>query len=146
MSSLSPLFTMNLISCLVLTTLVFCAVSCRSTDQKKETPETRETSRLGAVDPHSRIGGYYRLRRGMNGFYQNVPIFTQVLPDRYLMRGHIIQLLDPSVSEGWARVKNEDLEIGYVKFENIKIVAEEKQPRPKERGMDDELDQRMRSR
>ena len=82
----------------------------------------------------------------MNGFYNSVPIFTQVLPDRYLMRGHIVQLLDPSVSEGWARVKNEDLEIGYVQFENLKIVPPEKQPKPKQRGMDDELDHRMKSR
>ena len=126
--------------------LVCGAASCRSASRKKETPETRESSRLGAIDPQAENGGYYRLKRTMNGFYNNVPIFTQVLPDRYLMRGHIVQLLDPSVSEGWARVKNEDLEIGYVQFENLKIVPPEKQPKPKQRGMDDELDQKMKSR
>ena len=119
--------------------------SCRSSGKKKETDETREISRLRAVDPETQIGGYYRLKRSMNGFFNNVPIFTQVLPDRYLMRGHIVQLLDPSVSGSWARVKNEDLEIGYVEFENIKIVPEEKQPKPKRRGMDEELDQKMKS-
>ena len=135
---------MKLLPFLLMTLLALGAASCRSAQKKKETAGTRELSRLGAVDPETQVGGYYRLKRSMNGFYGNVPIFTQVLPDRYLMRGHIIQLLDPSVTEGWARVKNEDLEIGYVQFENIRIVTEEKQPRPKRRGMDEELDQKMK--
>ena len=136
---------MKLVPLLLLPVLALGAVSCRASGKKKETAETREISRLGAIDPDAQIGGYYRLKRTMNGFFNNVPIFTQVLPDRYLMRGHIVQLLDPSVSDGWARVKNEDLEIGYVDFENIKIVPAEKQPKPKRRGMDDELDQKMKS-
>ena len=81
------------ISLLLLTVLAFGAASCRSSGKKKETAETRETSRLGAAKPGAQLGGYYKLKRSMNGFYNNVPIFTQVLPDRYLMRGHIIQLL-----------------------------------------------------
>ena len=136
---------MKLIPFLLLSVLALGTASCRSAGKKKETAGTREISRLGAIDPGTRIGGYYRLKRSMNGFYNNVPIFTQVLPDRYLMRGHIVQLLDPSVSDGWARVKNEDLQIGYVPFENIKIVPEEKQPKPKRRSMDEELDQKMKS-
>lgn len=135
---------MKLLPFLLMTLLAFGAASCRSAKKKKETAGTRELARLGAVVPETQVGGYYRLRRSMNGFYNNVPIFTQVLPDRYLGRGHIIQLLDPSVTGGWARVKNEDLEIGYVQFENIRIVKEEKQPKPKRRGMDEELDQKMK--
>ncbi len=137
---------MKLLPYLILTALTLGAASCRSSGRKKNTAETREISRLGALDPDARIGGYYRLKRSMNGFYNNVPIFTQVLPDRYLMRGHVVQLLDPSVADGWARVKNEDLEIGYVPFENLKIVPEHKQPKPKARGMDDELDQKLNQR
>ena len=49
-----------------------------------------------------------------------------------------------STAKRWARVKNEDLQIGYVKFENIKIVHPEEQPQPKERRMDEELDQNMK--
>lgn len=130
---------------LLLPVLALGGASCRSSVKKKETAETRELFRLGTLDPDLQVGGYYRLKGTMNGFFNNVPIFTQVLPDRYLMRGHIVQLLDPSVSDGWARVKNEDLDIGFVEFENIKIVPQEKQPRPKPRSMDEELDQKMRS-
>jgi hypothetical protein len=117
--------------------------SCRSSPAKRDTPENRETARLGAVEPLAQTGGYYRLKSGMNGFYFKVPNYTDMLPSRFLLRGHIVQLLDASVGDGWARVKNEDLQIGYVKFESIKIVPPEKQPQPKERGMDEELDQNM---
>jgi hypothetical protein len=122
------------------------AAACRSSGKKKETAETREISRLGAINPDAQTGGFYRLRRSMNGFYFQIPNFTDVLPNRFLMRGHIVQLLDPTVGDGWARVKNEDLQIGYVQFENIKIVPYEDQPKPKVRSMDEELDRRMQLR
>ena len=80
----------------------------------------------------------------MNGFYFQIPNYTDVLPNRFLMRGHIVQLLDPSAGGGWARVKNEDHQIGYVQFENIKIVPYEDQPKPKVRNADEELDQNMK--
>ncbi len=124
----------------------FSSVSCRSSGRKKSTPETRETARLGALAPEAEVGSYYRLKGTMNGFYDNVPNFTDVLGNRVLMRGHIVQLLDASAGDGWARVKNEKLEIGYVRFENIKIVPPEKQPKPKRRGMDEELDRKMNAR
>lgn len=101
-------------------------------------------ARLGDPAPMAQTGGYYRLKGSLNGFYRNIPNFTDVLPNRFLMHGHIVQLLDASAGDGWARVKNEDLEIGYVNFENIKIVPPDKQPQPKEREMDAELDQNMR--
>ena len=134
---------MKLIYPLLAITMVAVLPACRST-KKKETPESREISRLGAVEPEAQTGGYYKLKGTMNGFYFKVPIFTDVLPNRFLMRGHVVQLLDPSAWDGWARVKNEDLQIGYVKYENLKIVPWEKQPKPKSRDMDAELDQNMK--
>ena len=135
---------MKPVSFLLCSALALGVISCRSSTAKKDTPENRETSRLGAVEPLAQAGGYYRLKSSMNGFYFNVPNYTDMLPNRFLVRGHVVQLLDASVGDGWARVKNEDLQIGYVKFENIKIVPPEKQPQPKERGMDEELDQNMK--
>lgn len=113
-------------------------------DTLKDTPENRETARLGAVEPLAQTGGYYRLKSSMNGFYFKLPNYTDMLPNRFLMNGHIVQLLDASVGDGWARVKNEDLQIGCVNFENIKTVPPEKQPQPNQRGMDVELDQNMK--
>lgn len=133
-----------------LTLLTFCilvlggGVACRSAGKKRDTAETREMARLGDPAPAAQTGGYYRLKGSVNGFYHNIPNFTDVLPNRFLMHGHIVQLLDASAGDGWARVKNEDLEIGYVNFENIKIVPPDKQPQPKKREMDEELDQNMR--
>lgn len=123
--------------------LVSGGVSCRSSARKKDTPQTRETARLGDPTPEAQIGGYYRLKGNMNGFYFNVPQYTDVLPHRFLMRGHIVQLLDPSAGGGWARVKNDDLQTGYVQFENLKIVPYEDRPKPRPRGLDEELDQNM---
>ena len=101
-------------------------------------------ARLGDPNPDARIGSYYRLKGNMNSFYFNIPGFTDVLPNRYLMRRHVVQLLDDSAGNGWARVKNEDLQIGYVKFENIRIVPWTKQPKPKSRDAEADLDQSMR--
>lgn len=124
--------------------VAFSTTSCRSSgSKKKETEESRESSRLGDPHPDARTGGYYKMRKNINHFFFNVPNFTDVLPNRYLMRGHVVQLLDPSVGDGWARVKNEDLEIGYVKFDNLKVVPPEKEPKPKERHYDEELDKRI---
>lgn len=116
---------------------------CRSSKPKKETETTRERSRLGDPEPDAEAGGFYRLRKNVTGFYFDVPSFIQVLPDRYLMRGHIVQLLDSSSTGGWARVKNEDLQTGYVKYESLKIVPWEDQPKPKTRKYDEELNQRL---
>ena len=127
----------------LLSLLLLGQPACRSSKTKKSTPESRELSRLGDPEPDAQIGGYYKLRGNMNGFYFNVPNFTDVLPNRFLMRGHVVQLLDPTAGDGWARVKNEDLQIGYVKFEQLKIVPYEKQPRPKKRDTDEDLERGM---
>ena len=129
---------------LLLLVLPWLAFSCRSTDKSKSTPESREMARLGDPNPDARIGSYYRLKGNMNSFYFNIPGFTDVLPNRYLMRRHVVQLLDDSAGNGWARVKNEDMQIGYVKFENIRIVPWNKQPKPKSRDAEADLDQSMR--
>lgn len=130
---------------LLLAVFALGAFSCRSSPKKKkDTPETREISRLGAPEPEAQSGGYYKLKKSMNGFYFNIPNFTDVLPNRFLMRGHVVQLLDATAGDGWARVKNEDLQIGYVPYENIKIVPYEKQPKPKKRHIDEELDRNMK--
>lgn len=135
---------MKLVSLLLCSVFTLGLIACRSSTAKKDTPENRETAHLGAVEPLAQTGGYYRLKSSMNSFYFKVPNYTDTLPNRFLMQGHIVQLLDASVGDGWARVKNEDLQIGYVKFESIKIVPPEEQPQPKERGMDEELDQNMK--
>lgn len=128
----------------LLSLLLLGLPACRSSKtKKKSTVESRELSRLGDPAPDAEIGGYYKLKGNMNGFYFNVPNFTDVLPNRFLLRGHVVQLLDPTAGDGWARVKNEDLQIGYVKFEQLKIVPYEKQPRPKKRDMDEELERGM---
>lgn len=135
---------MKLLPFLLLPLLLTGLPACRSTSIKKDTSENRELSRLGATNPDAEVGSYYKLKGNMNGFFFSVPNFTDVLPNRFLMRGHVVQLLDPSAGDGWARVKNEDLQIGYVQFENLKIVPYDKQPKPKVRGMDEELDANMK--
>lgn len=129
---------------------LFCCVclltavsACRSTGEKKETDETRQNSALSEPDPMLEIGGYYKLRGTVHPFYYSKPNFTDVLGDRYLKRGTIVQLLDPTAGEGWARVKTDKLEIGYIHFEAIKIVPYDKQPKPKYRDAEAELDKRM---
>ena len=121
-------------------------VACQSSGPKKRSADQLELGRLGALEPDSEVGSYYKLRRTMNGFYHNIPIFTQVLPDRFLMRGHVVQLLDSTAGDGWARVKNEQLQVGYVQFTDIKIVPREDQPHPPVRDENVELDMRMRAR
>jgi hypothetical protein len=127
---------------LILPCLTF---SCRSSGKPKRSEESRELARLGDPNPDAQIGGYYRLKGNVNGFYFHVPSFTEVLPNRYLMRRHIVQLLDSSVGDGWARVKNEDMQIGYVKFGNIRIVPYKDQPKPRPRDAEADLDQSMRA-
>lgn len=134
---------MNPLCILLLTLCLLLTCACQSASEKRTNPEAREQSRLGDPSPAAETGGYYRLKGGMNGFYFQIPKYTDVLPNRFLMRGHIVQLLDASAGDGWARVKNEDFQVGYVQFENIRIVPFEDQPKPKMRGPDEELDQNM---
>lgn len=123
--------------------LITAVSACHSTGKKKETDETRENSALSDPDPVLEIGGYYKLGGALNAFYFTKPNFTDVLGNRYLKRGTIVQLLDPTAGDGWARVKTADLDIGYIHFEAIKIVPYDKQPKPKNRDPEAELDKRM---
>ena len=98
---------------------------------------------LAETRPSAQPGGYSKLKMGMNGFYYRIPSFVETVPTRFLMGGHVVQLLDATVGDGWARVKNEDLETGYIRMSNIKIVPADKQPSPPRRDPDKELDQSM---
>lgn len=135
-----------LISC-ALVCLLPTLPSCRSSGEKKETQEERELSNLGDPTPALQNGAYYKLGGVMmNGFFIHVPNFTDVLPDHYLRRGTVVQLLDANVGDGWARIKDDKRGIGYTKFSNLKIVPFDKQPKPKFRDPEEELDRRMEAR
>jgi hypothetical protein len=119
------------------------APNCRSS-KKKADRLAPEWAALVDESPSAQVGSYYKVKGNFTRFYPNVPTFTETpLADKYLGRGHVIQLLHPNAMDGWARVKNEDLEIGYVRFEAINIVAAEDQPRPHRRKVDEELDRAM---
>ena len=137
-------FCMKFFPILLILLLPCLSFSCRSSGNPKSSAESREQARLGDPNLGARIGGYYRLKGNVNGFYFHVPGFTEVLPNRYLMRRHVVQLLDPSVGDGWARVKNEDMQIGYVQFGNIRIVPYKDQPKPRQRDAEADLDQSMK--
>lgn len=135
----SPLLTSCLLAC-----LLPALPSCRSSGEKKQTMEERELSNLSDPTPALQNGAYYKLGGVMlNGFFIHVPNFTDVLPDHYLRRGTVVQLLDANVGEGWARIKDDKHGIGYTKFDNLKIVPFDKQPKPKFRDPEEELDRRM---
>jgi hypothetical protein len=67
-----------------------------------------------------------------------------VLPEKYLMGGHVVQLLSANAMDGWARVRSEKLGIGYVRFGNIKLVEPSRRPKPEVTDPDEELDRRLR--
>lgn len=74
------------------------------------------------------IGNYYKTK-GMTSFYDEQPdSLIAKTPSRFLGPGHVVQLLDPNSGGGWARVRNEKFESGFVKFDKIKIVPIEEQP------------------
>lgn len=98
---------------------------------------------LGDSSPTARPGTYYKLKMGMNGFYYRIPTFIEAVPNKFLMGGHVVLLLDAAVGDGWARVKNEDMSTGYVRMDNIKIVPPDEQPSPPKRDPDKELDMSM---
>lgn len=118
--------------------------ACRSTGKKEKEERDPEIAALTGSGPvRPQIGAYYRMKRGLNGFYPRIPTFVETVPPRVLTGGHVVQLLDPNAGGGWARVKNEKLEIGYVRLENIRIVPPEKRPGPFKRDPDEELERNM---
>ncbi len=122
--------------------LLLASPACRSA-RKKTPARSPELAALSDDNPRAQVFGYYRLKKTMNGFYYNLPTFVDVLPDKYLGRRHVIQLLSANVSEGWARVKKDDGQLGYVRHENIRFVAPEDQPRPRYRDTEAEIDKLM---
>jgi hypothetical protein len=74
------------------------------------------------------IGSYYKTR-GVTQFYDKQPdSLIAKTPSHFLGMGHVIQLLDPNSGGGWARVRLGTDEVGYIRFNKIKIVPPEKQP------------------
>lgn len=129
-------------------TILFVLVvlaGCKSASEKAK-KRSSDWAILAEAKPMAQVGGYYKVKGNMTRFYPNLPTFTDVLSDKYLGRGHVVQLLNPDALDGWARVKNEDLEMGYVRFDALKIVPEDKQPSPFKRDRDEELDRRMKGR
>lgn len=132
------------LTALVLACLL-AAVSCRSSKPKrKDALGQPDTAVLGSPDPRLVPGGFYKTKA--TGFYNEIPRFIDLVPDRYLMRGHVVQLLNTGVGDGWARVKNEKFETGYIRLESIRVADHDERPRPRDRWADRELEARMRSR
>lgn len=126
---------------LVLAFLPSCRLGKKSDGRAPE--REPDLAVLGENRPTAQPGGYYKLKLGMNGFYYRIPSFVEAVPTKFLMGGHVVQLLDATVGDGWARVKSEDLTTGYVRMSNIKIVRPDKQPSPPRRDPDKELDMSM---
>ena len=126
--------------------IVFLLPACRSSKSKDKNERSAALSVLAEESPLAETGGHYKMRRTMNGFFNNVPTFVDVLPDEYLSRGHVVQLLSANFMDGWARVRTEEGKTGYVKYDNIRIVPVEKQPRPKSRDSEAELDKILNQR
>lgn len=101
--------------------LLIC--SCKHT-----APETLTEQNAPTFDANVSVSSYYKTR-GLSNFYDVQPDSLVIkTPSRILGPGHIIQLLDPNSGGGWARVRNEKDEIGYVQFSRLKIVPMEEQP------------------
>jgi hypothetical protein len=98
------------------------------------------------ADSHSLAvpGAFYEMKNGVHGFFFDVPKFTDVLPEKYVMGGHVVQLLSPNAMDGWARIRSEKLGTGFVKFKNIRIVEPNRRPRPRTIDPDEALDRRLK--
>lgn len=113
--------------------LPFVTMACKSKEPKTLTGQFSPT-----FDPDVSIGSYYKMR-GVTPFYDEQPdSLIGKTPNGILGPGHVVQLLDANSGGGWARVRNEKFESGFVKFSRIKIVPIEKQPvAPKRKKRDD---------
>ena len=128
--------------CLALAAASLALVGCRSSKDKPwQSPEIAAIAESRSL---AEPGAFYKLKAGVNGFHTDVPRFTDVLPEKYLMGGHVIQLLSANAMDGWARVRSDKHGIGYVRFDNIRIVEASRRPKPRETDPDEELDRRIR--
>jgi hypothetical protein len=99
--------------------------SCKS--KPKDNTLTGQFS--AAFDPNVSIGSYYKTKGLSTAFYDTQPdSLIGKTPSDLLGRGHVVQLLDPSAGGGWARVRNDEDEIGFIRFDKLKIVPFEDQP------------------
>ncbi len=78
--------------------------------------------------PDVSIGSYYHTRR-MSYFYDTQPdsLVTKMATHIFGTQ-KVVQLLDANAGAGWARVRSQDGEIGFMRFSNLIIVPLEKQP------------------
>lgn len=78
------------------------------------------------------LGNYYRTTGLATPFYDQQPdSLIAKTPTHMLGPRHVVQLLDATAGGGWARVRTEKNELGFVKFKHLKIVPLEEQPRAK---------------
>lgn len=126
--------------------LAAAAVSCSSTDskvKKRPLPEGMD-DQTTILDSGARVGGHYKTGGVSTGFYYTMPNFVKLLPDKYLRRGHVVQLLSLETENGLVRVKNAEKEIGYVSFSSLRIVPQEDEPVPAEESAETVLEKRIR--
>ena len=100
------------------------ATSCKS----KKAPTLTETL-APRFASNVQSGSYYRTTGLSTAFYDEQPDSLVIkVPTRILGPRHVVQLLDANAGAGWARVRNEKGDLGFVKFSSLKIVPLEDQP------------------
>jgi hypothetical protein len=101
----------------------------------KSKPVATMTSSFAATfQPDVMIGSYYKTK-AMSSFYDEQPdsLITKT-PTHFYSTSQVVQLMDANAGGGWARVRTEKDELGFMQFSNLKIVPFEKQPSaPKKR-------------
>lgn len=109
----------------LLAALTCGAAACR-TGKKTETLSEQMSERF---DTNVTPGAYYRVKGLATAFYDEQPdSLIAKTPTDMLGPRHVVQLLQASSGNVWARVRTEDDDIGYVKFSALKIVSAEDQP------------------
>lgn len=125
--------------------LAAAAVSCSSTEKVKKRPLPEGMDdQTTILDSGARVGGHYKTGGLSTGFYYTMPNFVKLLPDKYLGRGHVVQLLSLETENGLVRVKNSEKEIGYVAFGSLRIVPQEDEPELPEESAEHVLEKRIR--
>jgi hypothetical protein len=80
-------------------------------------------------DEDVNIGSYYRVKGLTTAFYDEQPdSLIGKTPTDILGPRHVVQLLNASAGNVWARVRTEEDDIGYVRFSALKIVPWDKRP------------------
>jgi hypothetical protein len=129
-------------TCLSACLAAACLSACRS--KSGDSWQSPEIAALADSNSLAVPGAFYEMKNGVHGFFYDVPKFTDVLPEKYLMGGHVVQLLSPNAMDGWARIRSEKLGTGFVKFKNIRIVESSRRPRPRYIDPDEALDRRLK--